>query len=160
VSSFQSMKDVMMQAILAEPAKTDRMLWLTDLCSECESPIEKDMVSALLDDETLNKGVRPNIAGKAFARQSASDVLIRVQMPVGRYRADIAVSIEGGRRIVVECDGIEFHDRTSQRFIAERQRDREFLIRGWPTMRFTGAEITRNPAACAREVVEYLRGAE
>lgn len=159
MSDFQSMKAIMMKAILAEPAMTDRMLWLTDLCSECESPIEKDMVTALLDDEALNKGLRPNIAGKKFARQSESDVLIRVQMPVGGYRADIAVSIDGGRRVVVECDGIEFHDRTPKRFIAERQRDREFLILGWPTMRFTGAEITRNPAACAREVVEYLRGA-
>lgn len=157
---FKAMKDAMMAAVLAEPASTDRMIWLRELCRDCESPIEKDMVAALLDDKELNAKGMPTISGPSGSREGPGDILIKVQMPVGNYRADIAVMVEGGRRVVIECDGIEFHDRTNQRFIAERQRDRDILKHGWPVMRFTGAEIVRNPAACARDVSEYLRGAE
>ena len=32
------------------------------------------------------------------------------------------------------------------------------LILGWPVMRFTGAELMRDPNACAADVAAYLCG--
>lgn len=56
--------------------------------------------------------------------------------------------------LAIECDGHDFHDRTKQQASSDRARDRELLLLGVPTIRFTGSDIHTDANRCA---VEALR---
>jgi len=59
--------------------------------------------------------------------------------------------------LAVECDGMEFHERTKEQAIRDRKRDRHLLWGGMPTMRFLGAEIYADPLGCLGEIATYFR---
>ena len=59
--------------------------------------------------------------------------------------------------VVVECDGHDFHDRTRFQASSDRRRDRGFTACGIPVVRFTGADINKNPGKCAADVMEIYR---
>jgi len=81
---------------------------------------------------------------------------IRPQFPIGRYRADFAVLHKPDRRIVVECDGHDFHEKTKKQAAHDKKRDRFLQGEGWPVLRFTGQEIVTDVEACATEVAIQL----
>jgi hypothetical protein len=47
-------------------------------------------------------------------------------------------------RLIIECDGHEFHDRTRQQASNDRRRDRNMLSAGYPVFRYTGHDIHQN----------------
>ena len=47
-------------------------------------------------------------------------------------------------RIIIECDGHEFHDRTRQQASNDRRRDRNMLSAGYPVFRYTDHDIHQN----------------
>lgn len=102
----------------------------------CASPIERAMLVALLD-------LRP---GATVAMVDA-DVVPQAECAGGR--ADFLV----GGVVAVECDGTEFHRRPE---VANRDRelDRRRTRQGYVVLRYSGAEIWRQPRACAREAWE------
>lgn len=103
----------------------------------CESPIE----------------VRLLVAIKKALPMGAT---MRVQVPIGPYRADILVE-SGPLRIVVEADGKEWH--TEPEDVAhDRRRDAYMKAHGFKVARFAGSEINRNAATCAVAVVGIVRG--
>lgn len=92
-----------------------------------------------------------------------------------RYRIDLAVTndrlagmasedpngvagllYEGPIRICVECDGHDFHERTKEQAARDKSRDRELTMAGWQVLRFTGSEIWKDAATCARQVVDLV----
>lgn len=75
---------------------------------------------------------------------------------IATYRADIVIELDHWRRLVVECDGHDFHDRTKQQAAYDRARDRELLMLGFVTIRFTGSEIVHAPERCASETWRCL----
>lgn len=86
-----------------------------------------------------------------------SRFLIKPQSPLGRYRADFLVGLGANsqwRKIVVECDGHNYHERTKEQAAHDRGRDRFLTLNGYKVMRFTGSEIHKDAAACARQVEE------
>jgi very-short-patch-repair endonuclease len=153
---FKPLKSAIWLAEL--PVQTDRMRRLQALCASCDSIIEKDMAQALIDNADLCATGAPTIVTQNETIEGPGDLVIVSQHGLGRFRADFALIMAGGRKVVIECDGIEWHDRTNQQFISERQRERDILILGWPVMRFTGAELMRDPDACAADVAAYLCG--
>jgi len=105
--------------------------------------------------------------------------VINLQFPVGKYRADFALRRASRRYsiekndfdgviqtpiVVVECDGHDYHERTKEQAAHDRERDRFMQTSGIVVLRFTGSEIWRDPASCARQVdlclTEHLRRAE
>ncbi|MEM6623668.1 MAG: DUF559 domain-containing protein [Pseudomonadota bacterium] len=83
--------------------------------------------------------------------------VLYMQHDFGRYRADFFVTVPRvGGVVVVECDGHDFHEKTKQQAARDKQRDRWFLSKGWPTMRFTGSEIHYQVERCADEVMTLL----
>jgi very-short-patch-repair endonuclease len=70
---------------------------------------------------------------------------------VGDYRLDLVLSTFYGS-LAIECDGHDWHDRTKQQAAYDRARDRFFLSRLLPTIRFTGSEIVHSASKCALEV--------
>jgi very-short-patch-repair endonuclease len=147
--------------------------------AKCESPIEQMMLQALVDTHWPGRGVKDTdrvvgdfVAIGALATSIFADVLysrvaklanlapqvvLSTQSPIGKYRADILVEYtphtlhEHTSRIVVECDGAEFHtDRPA--IIRDTRRDRYMIERGYWVMRFSGSEIYKNAKQCAESV--------
>jgi very-short-patch-repair endonuclease len=87
--------------------------------------------------------------------QQLPKIQISGQMQIGPYRVDF-LYVCGNRRLVVECDGFEFHDRTKEQAERDKARDRDLAALGYTVMRFTGSEIWRNPFAAASEVLGFL----
>jgi hypothetical protein len=59
-------------------------------------------------------------------------------------------------KLVVECDGHDFHDRTKAHASPDRARDRALQVAGFQVFRYTGADIWRDVMACATEVIDGL----
>ena len=131
------------------------------LWAVADSPIEREMGQAIACCELLNGG-QPAIVlpdGIVGPRPPFS-LIVYPQMLIGRYRVDFAIDhAPTRRRLVVECDGFEFHDRNIEQAAADKARDRFLLKSGWPVMRFTGSEIARQLDLCLADIVEYLTGA-
>lgn len=124
-----------------------------------ESPIEKDMAQALICCLDINGGESPRIITPGRALRGQEPLIIAPQYRIGEYRADFAIlSNITGRRLVVECDGHEFHDRTAEQAAYDKGRDRRILSRGFPVMRFTGAEVFRQIDLCISDISAYLVG--
>lgn len=61
----------------------------------------------------------------------------------------------GWKKLIVECDGHDFHERTKEQAAKDRARDREAQEQGFEIFRFTGSELWRDPIGCARQVIEW-----
>jgi very-short-patch-repair endonuclease len=78
---------------------------------------------------------------------------------IGRYEADILLTeIHAPDRVklVVECDGHQFHERTKEQAAHDKRRDRELMALGFHVLRFTGSEVWFGAADAAREVLAFL----
>lgn len=100
-----------------------------------ESPIEKELAGAVLGWLDHNQ---------------LTDVAVSTQRPIGPYRADILIE-RGGRSLVVECDGKDYHSSPEQVY-RDKKRDRFCAAQGHSVMRFSGTEIRRDPRGCAAEI--------
>lgn len=114
-----------------------------------ESPIETMLAVAILrqwrDVEFRTHDVGP-----------ARGWTLIPQYPWGQFRVDLALRKPDGFLIFIECDGREFHSSPEQ---VERDmvREQAMVERGYPVVRFTGAEINYSPVACADQLRRFRR---
>ena len=90
----------------------------------------------------------------------ARGVLLGRQVRVTDYATDFLLSVlraDGASvaRLVVECDGHDFHERTKEQAARDRSRDRTLQARGITVMRFTGSELYRDPMKCVCEALDW-----
>jgi len=106
---------------------------MLEIVEKCESPIEQLFVCALcLVILTADPEIRPKID---------------VQVPIGKYRADVVViHPNGAPRIVIECDGAAFHKDIAR----DVRRTAVIEEYGYRVFRVTGSEIHHNPLARAQ----------
>ena len=82
------------------------------------------------------------------------------QAPIGKYRADFLFELRDEakkiRRLVVEVDGHDFHERTKAQAAHDKARDRWMTGSGFDLMRFTGSEVWANPFQCALDIADRL----
>lgn len=84
---------------------------------------------------------------------------VSAQQSIGSYRVDFLIVVNGQKglkRLAIECDGHDFHEKTKQQAARDKRRDREILTNDVPIMRFTGSEIWNDPAACLEHVQEVI----
>ncbi len=108
------------------------------------------------------------------------ELLIQPQKSIGDYRVDFLLSYTGlerqkvesesprpedqwqdiriDKKMIVECDGHDFHERTKQQAARDKGRDRFLQSLGYPVFRFMGSEIFRDSLASAAEVLKALSG--
>lgn len=88
-------------------------------------------------------------------------VWVYPQMRIGRYCADFVLNVRhyrGGAVVgVIECDGHDFHEKTKEQAQHDKVRDRYFQSLGLIVLRYTGAELFRDPIACAHGAIQILR---
>lgn len=146
----------------------------------CESVLERVFLQAYLrhlgrdsTDFTRTIAVALTVDGcertAAGLLESASGIervdAVVLQPELGRYRADFLVwrafADESGpiesQRLVVECDGHDFHCQTKAQGERDRVRDRYLTAMGFAVFRFHGSELWANPARAAVQVDELLR---
>ena len=124
--------------------------WLTakhpDPNNKCESPIEA-LFYAALEHMTGNRAFP---CAESFPRTQ--------QAKIGQYRADFLFTVVdpsgAARKLVVELDGHDFHERTKEQASRDKARDRFMTAQGIQVVRFTGSEIWANPLACAEDVLK------
>lgn len=122
-----------------------------------ESPIERLFFAAatlvnFVDLYWFDFGMGPS--GKFMSHVSQ-------QEKIESYRVDFLITGTGsldGINIVIECDGHDFHERTPEQALYDRQRDRRLQALGYYVLRFTGVELHTQPFACAIEVAQFLAG--
>jgi len=93
---------------------------------KCESPIESRMAAFL-----------------AAACSIAHDFAPDAQVDLEGHRCDFVLYLDGIPRIVVDCDGHDFHERTKEQAARDRRIDRKLSVAGLIVARFTGHEIWR-----------------
>jgi restriction endonuclease-like protein len=140
----------------------------TRLATEARVETEAEAKLESPPESSIYRALRPHFPTPEVARPSAEEpwralpgfrgehgVLIP-QFKIGRYRADFGILGER-TRLVVEVDGFTYHS-SREAFENDRRRDREILMQGWLVMRFPASEATYEPAACAQQVIDILRG--
>jgi very-short-patch-repair endonuclease len=130
---------------------------LTALFKRVQSPIEAELGSALLATLPAITMFCNVIDGKP--ERDDQGFFISPQFPVGNYRADFCIFMHtrfAAERLILECDGHQYHERTSDQAEHDKKRDRAFVESGLQVMRFTGTEIRRDPLACAEQAVAHL----
>ncbi len=74
-----------------------------------------------------------------------------------RIRPDMLVWVPGdkGTRIIVECDGFQYHSSKSA-FIRDRKRDRLLKSEGYEVLHYSGSEIHQDPIGTSNNLFEFL----
>lgn len=91
-------------------------------------------------------------------------LFIEPQAQIGNYRVDFLILAidwrlypkpQVWRKLVVECDGHDFHERTKEQAAKDRSRDRDLILKGFDVFRFTGSELWRDPWKAAQQVFDW-----
>jgi very-short-patch-repair endonuclease len=128
----------------------------------CQSPIEKTMADMLVACPFMNFLLRgPVIVKPGSARPTTAigGAYICPQMRIGQYRVDFAILIictQGELRVVVECDGHDFHEKTKEQAAGDKARDRYLNDQGYRVLRFTGSEIWNKPIECGEQITLFI----
>lgn len=151
---------------------SDEMESLKDDFAIGDSPIEKLMYGALVamtrfgasEFRHVEMPTKQRTLAMILDEPDPLTLVVEPQAQLEGWRVDFLIHAwEFGRvsgrpqwrRLIVECDGHAYHERTKQQAARDRSRDREFQIRGFGVLRFTGAEIHNDPLGCARQVSEW-----
>lgn len=105
--------------------------------------------------------------GVAMMGKPSTTAFIEKQVQVAGWRVDFLIhypllgapEIDGElalAKLIVECDGHAYHERTKEQAARDRRRDRVAQHQGLPVFRFTGSEIWNDPIGCADEVLAYM----
>ncbi len=153
--------------------------YATDRSEGCESPIESafsiafqtQCFLAVLESSPAFCAVDFRFTLEEVVGCEISDSKwffdVRTQHQIERHRVDFLIqSARKGfakedppilsPKIIVECDGHDFHERTPDQATRDKSRDRQLQSLGYIVFRFTGREIWRDPMACAVQVFELL----
>jgi very-short-patch-repair endonuclease len=113
------------------------------------SPIERKLYDALIRCLPSEYELQDLVDDCSYG--GGEYACLESQVPIASYFADLLLTANAGGRLVLECDGHDFHNVTKQQAAYDRARDRELLAMGIRTMRFTGSEIHHNADKCAAE---------
>jgi|GEM_PF-2799884 len=80
---------------------------------------------------------------KTYKLQTGKDIIINPQYQIGKYRVDFMIEWNE-KKIVIECDGHEFHEKTKEQVSRDKKRDRFITMQGYKLLRFSGSEICNN----------------
>jgi very-short-patch-repair endonuclease len=83
---------------------------------------------------------------KEITESFVNHVELTPQYEIGNYRVDFLLRYFFGSpqydvKIVIECDGHDYHDRTPEQATRDKRRDRELVSMGYIVLRYTGSEI-------------------
>lgn len=112
-----------------------------------DSPIEKIVYLYLIDR------FNPQIF--------CSIMKLETQKKIGNYRCDFYLEHKVKKtdkliKIVIECDGHEWHEKSKKQAAHDKKRDRYMVLQGYTILRYTGSEITNNPETVIEDIVNLI----
>ena len=134
-------------------------LFLTALWMACKfGGTEIDGIMYVEDEETLER--------LQSSRHYDTSLVVQCQQQVGDWRVDFIINYfdvgypnrpQKWTKLIVECDGHDFHERTKAQAARDRKHDRLSQHSGLPVLRFTGSELWADPWSCAMEVIAWAQ---
>lgn len=146
-----------------------------------ETPIERRMPLALLRNSIQQASqcrVVHHTAGPIGVVAYPIDyhdeeLLIRPQANIGDHRVDFLLEWRSREilprsdnrydfahievKVIVECDGHDFHEKTKEHASRDKKRDRDLQAMGYNVFRYSGSDIYRNADKCAEEAIAFIR---
>lgn len=148
---------------LFDDARVPISEWIGSLAERagCESPIETALFKALVLRWCVFHGSMPKIVNeKSETIFGSGTIKISTQVKILSYRVDFLIEAENlKKKIVVECDGHNFHERTKEQAARDRRRDRDLAGMGYLVLRYTGSEIWKSAYECASDIDGHLSDA-
>ena len=126
---------------------TDRILYFNDNDNWCESSIERLFLEAF--DAIRTKNIH-----------TMYDYWLYPQVEIGNYRADFELINHKDKKIIVECDGHEFHQKSKQQVEKDNQRERDLKKLGYEVVRFSGSEIFKDAEKCVEDLLDILNSSD
>jgi very-short-patch-repair endonuclease len=85
---------------------------------------------------------------------------IRPQFKIGRYKVDFIIYFDNPyveeNYVAIEIDGHEWHEKTKEQVMYDKQRERYLLQNDYPAMRFSGTEVFHNCEQNAKECFSIM----
>ena len=106
------------------------------------------------------------IAKEGFEKYIYLDPQNTIETNGHKYIADFVYTPEiqlndyakqGKRKLVIECDGHEFHQKNKEQVIKDNQREYDLKMAGYDVLRFSGSEIYNTPYGCAEKTLNYIK---
>lgn len=110
----------------------------------CESPIEEMFYIACL-------GLAVKLGNSDFILQPQEEIEVNNK----HYRADF-LYVHKDYKLVIECDGHEFHEKTKEQVIKDNEQDYNLKQAGYDVLHFSGSQIYKNPVDCAKKTLRYI----
>jgi very-short-patch-repair endonuclease len=113
---------------------------------------EKHEASCMAADE----GIFPHCSARLIIRPQVKILDRRVDFLIHAFDwRDADETKWVWRKLIVECDGHNFHERTKEQAAKDRAKDRRAVLDGIDCFRFTGSELWRDPWGCAEQVTDW-----
>jgi very-short-patch-repair endonuclease len=122
---------------------------------ECKSPIE-EIFNVAYDLKVGSEFYFPRIEALQLKNQA------KIVANGNTYYADFlfdtsdCFTYEHDFKLVIECDGHEFHEKTKEQVERGNKRDLDLKKEGYDILHFSGSQIYKDPIGCAEEVINYI----
>lgn len=118
---------------------------------KCQSPIEQLIAIELQHFAVYRMDL---VAKTKFLYEAQKEISCKNK----KYRVDFLVTATNkiDYKIIIECDGHDFHEKTKEQAAKDKKRERFLTSAGYTVFRFTGSEIWKDPLGCLMEVLKYI----
>lgn len=147
---------------------------LTNFLEATQSPIEQIFFLSLytqLVNSAYTIGLYPHGASTVWKTNPMKkgplffEFVIENQVKINDFIVDFRLGLLDDmlkdycslKKIIVELDGHDFHEKTKAQAAKDKSRDRKLQSIGYKVIRFTGSEIWHDPFKCVSETLEILR---
>jgi very-short-patch-repair endonuclease len=153
---------------------------LRNLLGASESPIEAAMNLALVVDAVCSGPRQWDVVlrfpderevllrGRSAIERSPRSLRIEPQAQLGDYRVDALLTLEARdaegllvaeKRMVIECQGHEFHERTKEQVSRDYERSRTLQSCGFLVYQFSGSDVWEDVFKHAEKALDTLNRA-
>lgn len=85
------------------------------------------------------------------------ELFISPQEKIGKYIVDFLVTADfSDDKVIIECDGHDFHEKTKEQAQHDKERDRFFTSLGFKILRYTGSEIYNDFLSVEKQLSRLL----
>ena len=153
--------EMYLQEFLNAPKKVQQLLLLplinqkfypTIMCEEIKSPIEQIFITAFDLYQLWNSKEYIFLFSQAEIitnnKKYIADFLFETDEFVNKFNTN--------KKIVIECDGYEFHQKTKEQVQYDNEREFDLKMAGYEVLRFSGTQIFNNPIKCAEDTYNFI----
>lgn len=161
INKLYDLTEMYLQDFLNAPKKVQQLMLIplinqefypTILYEEIKSPIEQIFITAF--DLYIMQENKENIL---LFSQAPIQIEDKKYFADFLYQEDEYVNkFNTGRKIIIECDGYEFHQKTKEQVKRDNEREFDLKMARYEVIRFSGSQIFNNPLKCAEDTYNFI----